>query len=142
MNQRHESLYHGYQLIADLYKGKYQGRGFFGYSKVVDASKTISAVGSSIEDVVLKLKSQVDQLNLDQGRGHEQLHKDYLERIGGKFKGYLDGDMPRRKAEWHCYSCTTKFAKFQGLRCAACGAESCPHCGTCHCGYLGEYRFK
>lgn len=142
MTQRYENLYHGFKLIADQWKGKYQGRAYFGCSKVVDQSKTISALGASIEDVVQNLKAQDDALNFKNGRSHEQLHKEYLESIGKKFKGYKDGEMPRSDPEWHCYSCKTEFTEFQGLRCAGCGAEVCPHCGTCHCGYLGEYKYR
>ena len=142
MTQRYENLYHGYKIIADHWKGKIQGRAYFGCSNDADKSKTISSIGSSIEDVVQKLKEHIDELNLQQGRCHEQLHKEYLESIGKRFNGYIDGEMPRSLPEWHCYSCKTEFAEFQGLRCAGCGAEVCPHCGTCHCGYLGEYKYR
>lgn len=142
MNQRYENQYHGFNLIADQWKGKYQGRAYFGRTKEVDKSKTISAFGSSIEDVVQNLKEQVDAFNLQISRNHKQLHREYLESIGKRFEGYIDSEMPRNDPNWHCYSCKNEFEKFQGLRCVACGAEVCPHCGKCHCGYLGEYKSR
>lgn len=142
MTQRYENLYHGFKIIADYWKGKFQGRAYYECYKDVDKSKLISSLGSSIEDVVQKLKVQIDELNLQHGWGHEQLHKEYLESIKKRFSGYIDGEMPRSQAEWHCYSCKAEFAEFQGLRCANCGSEACPHCGTCHCGYLGEYNYR
>lgn len=141
MTQRYENLYHGYNIIAAYWKAKMQGRAYFGCSSNVDKSKTISFIGTSIEDVVQKLKEHIDELNLQHGRGREQLHKEYLESIGKRFNVYID-ETPRSLPEWHCYSCKTEFKAFQGLRCASCRAEACPHCGTCQCGYLGEYKYR
>lgn len=140
MVQRYEALYHGFRLIAGHYKSKYQGRAYFGCSGEPDGSKTLSALGLSTDDVVQKLRVLIDDFNLQKNRDHTQLHKEYLESIGKKFLGYSTLEMPRTQSNWHCYACKTEFVGFQGLRCVGCGAEACPHCGTCHCGYLGEYK--
>ena len=139
MLERYESLYHGFRLVADHWKGKHQGRAYFGLSSKFDKGKTLSASGKSIEDVVNQLKISVDLFNLQENREHGHLHQEYLGSIGKVFNGYV-GETPRKLPEWHCYSCHSKFNEFQGLRCAGCGAEVCPHCGTCHCGYLGIYK--
>ena len=139
--ERYESIYHGFRLIADHWKGKHQGRAYFGLSPQIHKSKTLSASGESIEDVVKQLKSCVDLFNLQENRGHANLHIEYLASIGKVFIGYV-GEMPRKLPEWHCYLCHSKFNEFQGLRCTGCGAEVCPNCGACHCGYQGIYKYS
>lgn len=134
-SHRYEQLYHGYKIIVDLWKKKYQGKAFFGVNNW-GSKKALSAEGATTDEVLLMLQTLVDERNEIEGRNTLKLHQDYLASIGKSGCGYSSDGRPRNPPQWHCFNCNSHFDRFMGLLCLSCNTEVCPNCGACHCGIV------
>lgn len=67
----------------------------------------------------------------------EQLHKDYLLKLGIKYNGVFLSNQAKNFRRTHCYKCKEILDNSFYLECNTCRWIIC-RCGACGCGYSGS----
>ena len=150
---RHEEFVGDYHLIAAFMDGAYQGRA---WAKRNDL-ENLSAIGTSISDVCMRLKQLIKEENLrvlphrqelaaehrriSEDRSNalrltlSQRHKDRLATLGcGIYQGLQPQSHAPRAS--HCYNCKASVDNSVDQECVTCGWIVCNECAACGCGYV------
>lgn len=129
--ERHEENYDDYLLIAGYRVGQYQGRAWAKRKGL----KNLSLIGSSLSDVVERLKQAVQA---EVRRRSEALretlpqrHREFLRRRGCVYQGLRP--MTRKHRIVNCHHCKFIVDKAVDLECIACGWLVCNECAACGC---------
>src|SRR5690606_29084664 len=97
--------------------------------------------GSSIEDVVEKLRQIVDETDIEdlQRRRIIEKHGEFLRSRGidvsNASASALVATFEREHRAAHCYSCTETVSNLVNLECGRCKWIICGGCGACGCGH-------
>jgi hypothetical protein len=126
--------YNGFEIVADFYKGKFQGR--------AHGERKFDAVGPDTESVVAALRSQIDDWRRDRvailAAERRERHRAFLKARGILYQGVREASMPRSRRVTHCYACKTHLDNAINVQCVACNWILCD-CGACGCGWTGHY---
>jgi len=148
MTKRIVEKYLGFELVAAYWKGEFQGRAWG------EKDGGIHVKGSSLEDVISKLKDAVDidspelaaQFKRDIIEKQVQLKRTLIEKHGEflRRKG-IDPDSfsahevssvyDRSHRTPRCYACKSNLDNEIDLECSRCSWIICNNCGACGCGH-------
>lgn len=133
-SEPHKEYYNGFQIVAKFYQGKLQGSAWH----LVTKKKRFSANGTTIGDIVLRLKGLVDADVAENivfyRESIARKHREFLASIGMPDRG--QGTVSRFGRWSHCYNCKGPVTNVFDLECNACGWIICSYCAACGCGYM------
>ena len=132
-NVRHEEFYKEFHLITALFKGQFQGRAW----AKREGLENLSVIGSSITDVLEKLKSaantEIKRRSMALRETLPHRHQQFLEKRKIEYKGFRS--ITRTYRISHCYNCKSAVDSAVDFECVVCGWIVCNECAACGCGY-------
>jgi len=123
-----QTWYCGYWVKAMYWRGSFRARGILSREK-----RQIDAEGSSISDVISKIKALIDE---DEKEKLPERHKSRIEKIGLPYHGIRQSSASSHRIT-HCYACKSTLDNDVDIECVACGWIICGGCAACGCGYTG-----
>ncbi len=129
---------HEYTIVARFWRGQFRA-----LAKSIRNNSKIHVLGESMQDVVQKVKAEI-QAKVDNQKADERAllptrHREYLEELGRVYRGIRPRTTATRRTD-KCYACHTFVDNSVDLECIACGWIICSHCAACGCGYSNSSR--
>lgn len=131
-SEPHIEYYKGFELIAKLHQGRFQGCAMHRITK-----KKISIDGAAVSGIVSSLKELVDADVAENMVFYRQSiidkHRKFLVSIEKSYLG--QGVVSHFARAKHCFKCKGPVNNAFDLECKACGWIICSYCGACGCGH-------